>query len=365
MSKNTPDNLLIYAVYILGIIVFPISVTARGVSEQPMTFELVGNGGNCSGCEWISATGIIHSETPMVFLDYIEKNYKNSYVPAITFHSPGGDLLAGVQLGKIIRERGIDTGVGETLPDGDWHRQCSSACVFAFMGGVERIIDKEKDKIGISYFYGKRALADVGALQQAIMGVVAYVKSMGVDTDILFRAAMVPPTKMQWLTPDEIVSFNLDNMNEKTTGWKIEPYNGGIIAQTSIITGPRPPEYMTISCKSASVNKAQLMYSSNTLSSVNIRDIKVAVFDYQIKADESTIKDQALDDTVGIRRTPDGMLYITYDIPMNFMRAIMEAEEVSILLNVPHVYGFVIGRSFPIKGGAPYIEAALKNCTST
>jgi hypothetical protein len=53
-----------------------------------------------------------------------------------------------------------------------------------------------------------------------------------------------------------------------------------------------------------------------------------------------------------------------YDIPMNFMKAIMEAEEVSILLNVPHVYGFFIGRSFPIEGGAPYIAAALKNCTS-
>lgn len=107
------------------------------------------------------------------------------------------------------------------------------------------------------------------------------------------------------------------------------------------------------------------MYSSNILPGVHIADIASAVFSYEIKTGESTLKKEVLNDTVRIRRTPDGMLYITYDIPTDFMKAITEANEASILLNVPHVYGFFIGRSFPTKGGAPYIHAALKNCTST
>jgi hypothetical protein len=52
----------------------------------------------------------------------------------VVFHSPGGSLMAGLFLGDEIRERGMNTLIesGST---------CSSACAYAFMGGVVRTIE--------------------------------------------------------------------------------------------------------------------------------------------------------------------------------------------------------------------------------
>lgn len=181
--------------------------------DSAMAFRTVGNGGNCGGCEWISATGVITTDTPETFSKFIKSEYRKGYVPPVMLNSPGGDLIASMQLGKLIRERGVNTSVGETVKDGDWYKNspgtCVSACVFVLMGGTERFIDKD-NMIGIHQFYDKRALEDVNAIQfstrdtiiqQAIMGVlVAYVKLMGVNTDLLFLSSMVSPTNIRYLS---------------------------------------------------------------------------------------------------------------------------------------------------------------------
>jgi hypothetical protein len=46
--------------------------------------------------------------------------------------SDGGNAMAGVQLARLIRARGLDT---ETAPD----FLCQSACTYAFAGGVQRV----------------------------------------------------------------------------------------------------------------------------------------------------------------------------------------------------------------------------------
>jgi hypothetical protein len=49
----------------------------------------------------------------------------------VILDSPGGDLDEGIRLAAVIRQHGLDTGVD---------RHCASACTFAFMGGVQRVV---------------------------------------------------------------------------------------------------------------------------------------------------------------------------------------------------------------------------------
>lgn len=55
-------------------------------------------------------------------------------IDEILFYSPGGSLGEGLKIGSLIRKGGFSTRV----PSG---ARCISACNFAFMGGVSRIID--------------------------------------------------------------------------------------------------------------------------------------------------------------------------------------------------------------------------------
>src|ERR1700680_685406 len=122
------------------------------VRADNMRFELGGSGGNCrANLCWIQATGEIVASTPNDFERFIAQD---KYIPRIIrLHSPGGSLIAGIELGQLFRTRGFDTEVGSDLwdPNGEpknWRVSvrkpgyCVSACAYAFLGGVERTLDE-------------------------------------------------------------------------------------------------------------------------------------------------------------------------------------------------------------------------------
>lgn len=75
-------------------------------ASGPMIFRQGFNGGNCNGCEWIIAEGTIQPDTPQVFARFIAQKKRNG---AVRFNSPGGNLLAGLKLGEMIRSAGLFT----------------------------------------------------------------------------------------------------------------------------------------------------------------------------------------------------------------------------------------------------------------
>jgi hypothetical protein len=72
---------------------------------------------------WIQATGTITEDTPKKFERFLKSppDEKNALVilatiDGVAFHSPGGSLMAGLQLGEIIRKNGFNTTVGNSIP---------------------------------------------------------------------------------------------------------------------------------------------------------------------------------------------------------------------------------------------------------
>lgn len=72
------------------------------------------SGGNCSTCAWIAADGEIAEGDAQALLNYIETN-EIEYQKLIRINSPGGNVAAAIELGTLIRERGMHVVVARTL----------------------------------------------------------------------------------------------------------------------------------------------------------------------------------------------------------------------------------------------------------
>jgi hypothetical protein len=65
---------------------------------------------------------------------FVEEVLTND-IHTVAFDSMGGNFMSSIKIGKFIREQQLNT----IIPK---NKKCSSACTYAFMGGVERTIDK-------------------------------------------------------------------------------------------------------------------------------------------------------------------------------------------------------------------------------
>lgn len=129
----------------------------------PMRFVIVRS--HVAGCEpncpqWISAEGAITAQTPALLKKVLKQAGKNRLPILIT--SPGGDYDAAMAMGKLIRSRGLDVGVGWTVFAGcwpgdvgcklpaqqkgvyrgipvTWRAYCIASCPFVLAGGRKRL----------------------------------------------------------------------------------------------------------------------------------------------------------------------------------------------------------------------------------
>jgi hypothetical protein len=78
---------------------------SRGINDSgPMIFREGFNGGKLQWLETIIAEGTIQPDTPQVFARFIAQKMPNG---AVRFNLPGGNLLAGLKLGEMIRSAGL------------------------------------------------------------------------------------------------------------------------------------------------------------------------------------------------------------------------------------------------------------------
>jgi hypothetical protein len=221
-----------------------------------MQFEFGGTGGNCRERQcWIQATGEIVAGTPSDFEHFITQD---KYIPrTIRLHSPGGLLIAGIQLGQKIRAHGFNTEVGSDLwdPKGepkDWRVSarrpgvCASACAYAFLGGVERTLE-ENARLGVHRFYSQQSVDqptarqftgdDLDGTQRLMAGLMLYVMQMGVDPRLVALAAVAGSDDMRWLTLAEARELKASYVPETWKPWRVEAYRGGAIAISETFDG--------------------------------------------------------------------------------------------------------------------------------
>lgn len=228
-------------IYALLISIF--AVQAHAGYDEPMTFFRAANGGNCSTCSWIVGEGVIEADTYVRFMDFLEREgLLEARGMRVHLNSPGGNLIGALRLGNLFRQQEVNTAVSaaevEQIYDGGLRivgvaidADCSSACVFAFAGGLSRYASNSSPssavgfqrmgRLGVHQFYDPVSLSDPNAIsldaedriadQQFIALLLSYLSDMGVSAELLQLASRTDPRGMHYLTEAELRSTRIDS----------------------------------------------------------------------------------------------------------------------------------------------------------
>ena len=131
----------------------------------------------------------------------------------VYFNSPGGSLIAGMELGRLLRQRGFDAHVGKRTAD---VREliagvCYSACPFAYAGGVRRYL-KPESELGVHRAANRVPLPDETAFEKLVsQQATEYLLAMGVNPELFSIMSQVPHDAIRGLTREEARRLMLVN----------------------------------------------------------------------------------------------------------------------------------------------------------
>jgi hypothetical protein len=153
--------------------------------------------------------------------------------------SPGGNLLAGMQLGRILRDAGVNTYVGSVAADNE-HKfagkpgiklvpgGCYSACSLAFLGGVYRYAI-DGSQYGVHRFSNPSGATanDLDAAQVVSAAIGNFIRDMDVNPGLFDLMASQGKDGIRIQTKSELNRFNVVNNGRKRPEWTIEAIEGG------------------------------------------------------------------------------------------------------------------------------------------
>ena len=195
-------------------------------AHSPMSFSNPCSGNSSASCV-VAAVGDITADTPAQFRAYLQSGVEGNRV---LLDSAGGDPVAGMALGRMLREHALETEVGRWRSDGGIGgevvagAECARACALAFMGGIRRQADA-----------GNVVGLDTGLLAYRWMSparIVTYMTEMGVDPRFLF----LEPDRMDIPPADILQEYGLTTQ-DGFGPFMIAPHDSVIMA-TSHRLGP-------------------------------------------------------------------------------------------------------------------------------
>jgi hypothetical protein len=158
----------------------------------------------------------------------------------VIFNSPGGSVRGGMQLGRLIRNYGLDTAVNNSIFYYDRmsadrtedmisrEAQCASACTLAFLGGKRRTLGKGA-RFGLHGF--RSIFVDMGeaAAQKLVATLMDYANEMGADREMIQIASATPAETMHWITRTKAVELHIDNSEHSENQWKLDAMDDGSV----------------------------------------------------------------------------------------------------------------------------------------
>jgi hypothetical protein len=201
------------------------SSPARAQTE-PMQFHLarVAQDGCARDCpQVIVAEGVIEEDTPQAFVDFVRSAADQPGARSVVLlSSPGGRVVASMRLGAALRQLGAAVIVARSLSEGGRDvtvsGQCMSACVYAMMGGVKRIVPPES-RVGIHRMSREEATESSARAPHATTRTYAsadmvdalanYAAEMGVNPTVIRTAERISPDEIHILSSTELRRWRL------------------------------------------------------------------------------------------------------------------------------------------------------------
>ncbi|MDO8937773.1 MAG: hypothetical protein Q7U98_01295 [Methylicorpusculum sp.] len=142
----------------------------------------------------------------------------------VYLNSSGGNLISGIDLGRIIRKSGFSTNVGvkgnkygNAKPGG-----CYSACVLAYIGGYYRF-SNSSSRIGVHRFSTDTPnKADLDVAQIVSAAITGYLKESGVDVALFNRMSQAGKDEVYLLSAQESESLGVVNNGIRPSTWTLQ-----------------------------------------------------------------------------------------------------------------------------------------------
>jgi hypothetical protein len=134
-----------------------------------------------------------------------EKKFIRAALPSdhalVRFDSEGGNLLAGIEIGKAIRLKQFDTWVAKDT-------YCASACALAWLAGRKRYMEANS-------WIGFHSASDISTGKPVVSGpanalVGSYLNQLGLGAEAIFFISAASPESIQWLTAVDANRYGID-----------------------------------------------------------------------------------------------------------------------------------------------------------
>ena len=221
-------------IFFIFMIFFGISLSSpKAAQEQEMKFILDPPSKIMSvllGPQWgIYADGPIDQFAAERLENIIKKNNIPRF-STVYFNSPGGSVIVGIELGKVIRKYELRTSISKFNPnkkEASLNGICLSACTFAYIGGEFRFISDE-DIFGVHRFYSTSSNDGSEDRAQILSGyIVKYLSEFGVDPTFFVSMTRAGPNEILHLSKPELVKMGVVNSGVGKTEWSIESSPAG------------------------------------------------------------------------------------------------------------------------------------------
>jgi hypothetical protein len=149
----------------------------------------------------------------------------------LVMDSLGGALGGGLRLGQTIRSLGLRTMVAPPQSEdpesgGRLRGVCVSACVYAFLGGIQRHA-APGGRLGVHQFRGATTDIDGAQAQKISVLLGRYLDVMGVDRKLLDAALSTSHQAVHWLPEDTARRWNVLRAQEAAMQWRLSATPSG------------------------------------------------------------------------------------------------------------------------------------------
>jgi hypothetical protein len=269
---------------------------------------------------------------------------------AVWLNSPGGNLFAGMQLGRIIRRHGASTHIinARTLLPGE----CYSACSLAFLGGIYRFNDN-----GAHYGVHRASLGsaaeDADRSHDLSAAVASYIREMGVDTRLLDLWMKAAPDEMYVLSRKEAEDLGVVNNGRRPPEWNITASGGGsrLQGRQATIDG--------IGTVSFACDAQQTVLESVYQAADPSERIDARGWSHWLTVDGSEAKSLKPLNVSG----NDGVVRSSFVVPLDLVRLARSAQRIGLHMKSSDNRSASIGYSVDIDdGSASMVRSFLGNC---
>ncbi|HBP29715.1 MAG TPA: hypothetical protein DD666_09900 [Advenella kashmirensis] len=186
-------------------------------------------------------------------------NTNVSDAQTILLNSPGGNVTEALKAGRMIREGGYTTKVGQmvTLTNETIFNkeiapgQCASACAYLFIAGQSRDIDS-LPFVGFHRFYFNDTFLgllqgsagqgfEIGTAGAQLMSgaIISYLVEMGIDARVFTDSSAFGKDQIKVFSTEDGLKYRIVTPRKFDT-WFIEPYRKGILAASERLAALGP-----------------------------------------------------------------------------------------------------------------------------